>query len=79
MPNAAHKTIIEECMQEGLLVPNHIVGEVLDDYIVRNLKQGNTYFLVDGFPRTVEQAANFDTRVSDTNPYLPNVRTSVTI
>lgn len=54
-------------MLEGLLVPNNIVQDVLEEYLIRHVKQGKTCFLVDGFPRSVEQAIAFKTRVSTTD------------
>ena len=51
-------------MRAGGLVPNEVVQEVLEDYLVQNVRQGRTYFLVDGFPRSLEQADAFKRRVS---------------
>lgn len=62
--DAAHKDIVQKRMEEGLLVPNIIVQGILEGYLVRNVKQGITNFLVDGFPRSLEQAADFNNGVS---------------
>lgn len=67
---AIHKAIIEERMLEGLLVPNHIVQDTLEEYLVHSVREGKTCFLVDGFPRSVEQAVEFKTRVSTTKSTL---------
>ena len=64
-PEAEHGTIIKERMQEGLLVPNLIVQEILENFLVEKLRQGEeACFLLDGFPRSIEQAVDFQERVS---------------
>ena len=52
-------------MQEGGLAPNEIVQDILENHLVQNVMQNKTNFLVDGFPRNMEQASAFQDRVSD--------------
>src|SRR4030043_498729 len=44
-------------VEKGLLVPDIIVDEVLKQRLTKVLSGG---FLLDGYPRTVEQAANLE-------------------
>ena len=55
---------IKACMREGKLVPKEIIQSVLEDELVSNVKAGNTRILLDGFPRSIEQAKLFEAGVS---------------
>ena len=63
-PEAKNTAIIIDSMRAGGLVPNEIVQDILEDYLARDVRQGKTSFLVDGFPRSLEQAEAFKGRVS---------------
>lgn len=63
-PEAKDKTIIQGRMQEGSLAPTNLVGKVLEGFLVHMVKGGHRKFLVDGFPRSMEQALDFESRVS---------------
>jgi len=79
-PGAQHKALIEERMLEGSLAPNDIVQEILEDFLVENIKQGSTKFLIDGFPRSKEQASDFQGRVSLKFSYpMPSKMTLATL
>ena len=55
---------IHSSMLAGVLVPHGIVQRVLEEFLGQMVAQGNKRFLVDGFPRSVEQAKAFEDRVS---------------
>ncbi len=52
-----HADIIKKAMDQGDLVENQIVAEIVANFIKRNGKKG---FVVDGYPRTVEQLKFFN-------------------
>ena len=56
--------MIRAAMNAGGLVDNELVQAVLDKDLVEHISRGNTFFLLDGFPRSTEQAMAFKNRVS---------------
>ena len=54
---------IEGRMRDGLLAPVEIVHETLQSFLVKEMGKGKSVFLVDGFPRSLEQARFFETHV----------------
>lgn len=54
---------IEGRMRDGLLAPVEIVHETLQSFLVKEMREGKSVFLVDGFPRSLEQARYFETHV----------------
>ena len=52
--------LIAACISEGRLVPVTLIVQLLDRAIAAALKEGRRYFLVDGFPRAVDQKAAWD-------------------
>ena len=54
---------IEGRMRDGLLAPVEIVQETLQSFLVTEMREGKSVFLVDGFPRSLEQAHYFETHV----------------
>ena len=54
---------IERRMREGLLSPVEVVQKTLKSFLVKEMKEGKTIFLVDGFPRSLEQARHFEAQV----------------
>lgn len=46
-------------MKDGVLVPTEIVQETLGLHLLENLKAGRDLILLDGFPRSMEQATRF--------------------
>ncbi len=44
---------VEEFLKNGILAPDEIVLEIVEDYVVENL---NNHILFDGFPRNLKQA-----------------------
>lgn len=58
-------------MDKGLLVPDEIVVSIVKDRLTHDdCKEG---FLLDGFPRTVNQAVDFDARLIDMETQLDKV------
>lgn len=58
-------------MDKGLLVPDEIVVSIVRDRLTKDdCKEG---FLLDGFPRTVNQAVDFDARLMDMETKLDKV------
>lgn len=58
-------------MDKGLLVPDEIVVSIVRDRLTKDdCKEG---FLLDGFPRTVNQAVDFDARLMDMETQLDKV------
>ena len=55
---------IQGCMREGKLVPKEIIQSVLEDELVAKVKAGKSRILLDGFPRSMEQAKLFEAGVS---------------
>ena len=54
---------IEARMREGLLAPVEIVHETLQSFLVKEIREEKRVFLVDGFPRSLEQVRYFETQV----------------
>lgn len=53
-------SLINHYITEGLIVPQEITISLLKNNIEENYKKGNTKFLVDGFPRKMDQAITFE-------------------
>ena len=54
---------IEGLMRDGLLSPVEVVLRTLKSFLVKEVKKGKSIFLVDGFPRSLEQARHFEAQV----------------
>lgn len=54
---------IQEHIHEGSLVPGELSVDLLQMHILEKLAAGRTKFIVDGFPRKIEQAVSFEKRV----------------
>lgn len=54
---------IEGRMRDGLLAPVEVVQKTLKTFLVKEIKEGKSIFLVDGFPRSLEQAHHFEAHV----------------
>ena len=58
-------------MDKGLLVPDQLVVSIVRERITKDdCKEG---FLLDGFPRTVNQAVDFDAKLADMEIQLDKV------
>lgn len=54
-------------MRDGKLVPKETVQGVLENELVSTVKAGKTRILLDGFPRSMDQAELFEANVSTLN------------
>lgn len=52
--------LIKQYITEGQIVPQQITVQLLKQAIESNYKEGKTRFLVDGFPRKMDQAITFE-------------------
>ncbi|CAD8164412.1 unnamed protein product [Paramecium octaurelia] len=50
--NSEHKSTIEDCINNGVIVPSHVTINLLDKAIFESLSFES--FLIDGFPRNYE-------------------------
>lgn len=55
--------LIAKCIKEGTIVPQEVTVALLDQAIRENFAQGKTRFLVDGFPRKMDQALTFEEQI----------------
>lgn len=55
--------LISECIKEGTIVPQEVTVALLEQAIAENYKKGSTKFLVDGFPRKMDQALTFEDQI----------------
>jgi UMP-CMP kinase len=59
-----HRTMIENMIKEGKIVPSEVTIKLLQDTMI---KSENDKFLIDGFPRNEENRANFENVVRHTS------------
>ncbi|KNF05246.1 hypothetical protein PSTG_01462 [Puccinia striiformis f. sp. tritici PST-78] len=57
--------IIQEHIKEGKIVPMEIVLKLMQESMKRSIENGHTKFLIDGFPREMEQAVKFDAEICE--------------
>ncbi|QLQ80649.1 hypothetical protein HG537_0D06500 [Torulaspora globosa] len=55
--------LISHYIKEGLIVPQEVTVALLKQAITENFKKGSTKFLVDGFPRKMDQAITFEQQI----------------
>lgn len=55
--------LIAECIREGTIVPQEVTVALLEQAITEEHKKGNSRFLVDGFPRKMDQALVFEEQI----------------
>lgn len=55
--------LISECIKEGTIVPQEVTVALLQQAIGDNHKEGLNRFLVDGFPRKMDQALTFEDQI----------------
>lgn len=64
-PGSEFGELIDHYIKEGLIVPQEITINLLKNAIVENYDKGSRNFLVDGFPRKMDQALSFENMVSE--------------
>ena len=67
-PDGQEGIDIHAIMRNGSLVPHTRVHDVLQRCLIRHLQNGQSKFLIDGFPRSLEQAQYFERHVSARAP-----------
>lgn len=55
--------LIAQCIKEGTIVPQEVTVALLEQAIRDNVKEGSKRFLVDGFPRKMDQAITFEDQI----------------
>lgn len=55
--------LIKHYIKEGLIVPQEVTIALLEQAIRENVKNGKKKFLVDGFPRKMDQAIAFEEQI----------------
>jgi len=68
-----HRTMIENMIKEGKIVPSEVTIKLLQEAMIKN---ENEKFLIDGFPRNEENRAAFDNVVRPSFLYTKFVRFS---
>ena len=63
-PSVDHDIQIKNIMSNASLVPYDHVRDALDLCLLKHMQNGRSCFLIDGFPRSGEQARFFDGRES---------------
>lgn len=64
---SAYGKMIKEYITEGQIVPMEVTIKLLENSIGEAVKNGNHRFLVDGFPRKMDQAIKFDEDVCESS------------
>ncbi|WAQ89093.1 hypothetical protein PtA15_10A516 [Puccinia triticina] len=57
--------VIQEHIKEGKIVPMEIILKLMQESMGRSIADGHTKFLIDGFPREMEQAIKFDDEICE--------------
>lgn len=55
---------IKEHLKQGKLLPTEMIIPILQRKITEEVKNSNHLFLIDGFPRKIDQAFEFESQVS---------------
>ena len=64
-PGSEFGELIDHYIKEGLIVPQEITIKLLKNAIVKEYNKGLRNFLIDGFPRKMDQAISFENSVSE--------------
>lgn len=62
--------LIAQCIKEGTIVPQEVTLALLKQAIVDEYAKGATKFLVDGFPRKMDQALSFEEQIAKSSMTL---------
>ena len=63
-PGSKYGELIAKYIREGEIVPQEVTVALLKQAIKENYEQGKTKFLVDGFPRKMDQALTFESTIA---------------
>lgn len=61
---------IVKIVNKGDLVPDQIVLELLQEEMWNQIQNEPKGFLIDGYPRDIEQGLDFETKVKDSRPRI---------
>ncbi|KAI3406355.1 URA6 [Candida oxycetoniae] len=64
-PGSKYGNLIAQCIKEGKIVPQEVTIELLRNAIKENYNRGEVRFLVDGFPRKMDQALTFENNIAE--------------
>ncbi|KAI0461865.1 bifunctional uridylate/adenylate kinase [Komagataella kurtzmanii] len=56
--------MISQYIRDGLIVPQEVTIALLEQAMKENFEKGKTRFLIDGFPRKMDQAKTFEEKVA---------------
>lgn len=62
-PGSKHGELIRSNIQAGKIVPQEVTISLLRNAMAEQIKQGTSQFLIDGFPRAMQQALTFEETV----------------
>ncbi|ODV96877.1 hypothetical protein PACTADRAFT_39710 [Pachysolen tannophilus NRRL Y-2460] len=62
-PNSKYGELIKTCIKEGTIVPQEITINLLQQAMEKEVTKGNLRFLIDGFPRKMDQALTFENQI----------------
>jgi len=64
-PASKEGEMINNMIKEGKLVPSEVTVGLLEKEMFNQLGQGKTHFLIDGFPRSIENAGRWEQIIGD--------------
>lgn len=62
-----HGELIDKCIREGTIVPQEVTLALLEQAIKENYAKGSTKYLIDGFPRKMDQALSFEEDIAESS------------
>ena len=60
---------VKDLTSQGKLIPNHLMFEILKKHLIEKVKSSNG-FLIDGFPREISQAVDFEKTIAKATKVL---------
>ncbi|EDK43640.1 bifunctional uridylate/adenylate kinase [Lodderomyces elongisporus] len=63
-PGSTYGELISQCIKEGTIVPQEVTVQLLKNAVKENYEKGQTKFLIDGFPRKMDQAITFEDTIA---------------
>ncbi|KAG4302786.1 hypothetical protein PCK1_000946 [Pneumocystis canis] len=62
-PGSIYANMIQQSMQEGQIVPMHVTIALLKHEMLQSVAKGKKRFLIDGFPRKIDQCLAFEKNI----------------